>query len=133
MLPTTTSPVLSPCRAREADATRKQLRLVRLERPRDAERGVDRAHRVVLVRDRRPEDRHDAVAQELVDRALVAVHLGQHQVEGAAHQPVDLFRIEPLESDVKPATSTNSTVTCLRSPWSAPALVRIFSARCRGV
>src|SRR5678815_3909553 len=37
------------------------------------------------------------------------------------------------ERDVNPATSTNSTVTCLRSPWSAPALVRIFSARWRGV
>jgi hypothetical protein len=34
---------------------------------------------------------------------------------------------------VKPETSTNSTVTCLRSPSSALADVRIFSARCFGV
>src|SRR5438132_4487034 len=36
-------------------------------------------------------------------------------------------------SVVKPATSANSTVTCLRSPSSALLEVRIFSARCLGV
>src|SRR2546421_1125967 len=37
------------------------------------------------------------------------------------------------DSDVKPETSTNSTVTCLRSPCSALPAVRILSARCLGV
>ena len=36
-------------------------------------------------------------------------------------------------SVVKPATSANRTVTCLRSPSSALRDVRIFSARCFGV
>ena len=71
-----------------------QLGLVGLERARDAERGVDGPARVVLVRDGRAEQRHDAVAEELVDRALVAVHLGQHEIEGAAHEPVDFLGIE---------------------------------------
>jgi hypothetical protein len=39
---------------------------------------IARPHRVVLVRQRGPEQRHDAVPQDLVDRALVAVH-GSHQ------------------------------------------------------
>src|ERR1700730_6279042 len=37
------------------------------------------------------------------------------------------------ESAVKPETSTNRTVTCLRSPSKAAFEVRIFSARCFGV
>ena len=52
--------------------------------------------RVVLVGDGGAEERHDAVAEELVDRALVAVHLGQHEVEGAAHEPVHLLGVEAL-------------------------------------
>src|SRR5262245_14841793 len=37
------------------------------------------------------------------------------------------------DSEVKPETSTKSTVTCLRSPSSAALELRIFSARCLGV
>jgi hypothetical protein len=36
---------------------------------------------VILARDRRPEQRHEPVAEELVDRALIAVHLGQRGPE----------------------------------------------------
>ena len=57
---------------------------------------MHRAPRVVLVRDGRAEQRHDPVAEELVDRALVAVHLGQHQLEGARHEAVDVLGVEPL-------------------------------------
>jgi hypothetical protein len=49
--------------------------------------GVARAHGVLLVRDRRAEERHDAVAHHLVDGALVVVygldHALQHRVEQA--------------------------------------------------
>jgi hypothetical protein len=41
---------------------------------------VDGALGVVLVGDGRAEQRHDAVAEELVDRALEAVNLGEHQL-----------------------------------------------------
>ena len=54
------------------------------------------AARVVLVRDGRAEQRHDAVAEELVDGALVAVDLGQHQLESAAHERMHFLRVEPL-------------------------------------
>ena len=43
----------------------------------------DRAARVILVGERRAEERHEAVAEELVDRALVAMHLGERDLEEA--------------------------------------------------
>jgi len=48
------------------------------ERPLDAECGENRAPCVVLMGDRRAEQRHDPVAEELIDRPLVAMDLGQH-------------------------------------------------------
>ncbi len=68
--------------------------LVAIEGPADAEGGVDRALGVVLVGDRGTEERHDAVAQELVDRALVPVDLGQHQLESTSHEPMDILGVE---------------------------------------
>ena len=51
------------------------------------QRGVGRAHRVVLVGHRRAEDGHDPVAEHLVHGALVAVdglhHHRQHRIEHA--------------------------------------------------
>src|SRR5712691_265844 len=55
-----------------------------------------RALRVVLVRDRRSEERHDAVAGVLVDRALEAVHAFSEDLEEALENPVPLFGIELL-------------------------------------
>jgi len=57
---------------------------------------VDGPARVILMGDGGAEQRHDAVTEKLVDRALVAVHLAQHQVEGAAHEPVDFLGVETL-------------------------------------
>src|SRR5437016_5363454 len=51
---------------------------------------------VVLVRDRRPEERHDAVAGVLVHRALEAVHALGQQLEEAVDDPVPLLGIELL-------------------------------------
>ena len=66
------------------------------ERALDAERGAHGPARVVLVRDGRAEQRHDAVAQKLIDGALVLVHLGQHELEGPAHEAVNFLRIQAL-------------------------------------
>jgi hypothetical protein len=57
---------------------------------------------MVLMGDGGPEERHDAVTEKLVDRALVAVHLGQHEVEGSAHQAVDFLRVDPLGQRSEP-------------------------------
>jgi hypothetical protein len=63
---------------------------------------MDGALGVILVRNRRPKERHDAVAEELVHRPLVAMHLRQHQLKGPIHQAVNLFRIEPLRERGEP-------------------------------
>jgi hypothetical protein len=63
----------------------------------DAVHAQGRMHRplgMVLMGNGCPEERHDAVAQELIDRAFVAVHLTQHQREGPVHQLVYLFGVE---------------------------------------
>jgi hypothetical protein len=58
-----------------------------------AQGGVARAHGVFLVRDRRAEQRHDAVAHHLVDRALVVMHRLDHPLEHAVEQPARVFGI----------------------------------------
>ena len=68
----------------------------RLELALDRERSAERAMGVVLVGDRRPEERHDAVAKELIDRPFVAVHRVQDHLEGAIHDGVDFLRVEAL-------------------------------------
>ena len=70
--------------------------LVAVQRPPNAERCLDRAARVILVSDRSPEQGHDSIAEELIDRALVLVNLGEHQVESPSHQAMDDLRVEPL-------------------------------------
>src|SRR5262245_25609215 len=52
--------------------------------------------RVVLVRDRRAEERHDAVAGVLVHRALEAVHPISEELEETINDPVPLLRIDLL-------------------------------------
>ena len=51
---------------------------------------------VIFVGDRRSEERHDPVPEELVDRALVPVDLGQHQLESPGHERMHVLRIQPL-------------------------------------
>jgi hypothetical protein len=93
---------VEPLPRAEADAARRQLSLILDKGPRDAERGVHGPARVILVGDGRSEQRHDPVAEKLVDRALVAVNFGEHEIEGPAHQPVDLLGVEALRQRRKP-------------------------------
>ena len=60
----------------------------------DRQGGAERPLGVTLVRDRRPEQRHHPVAEELVDRPFVVVHLVQDHLEGAVHDGVDVFGVE---------------------------------------
>ena len=73
---------------------RCELVRVTRERALDRERGRDRAHRVVLVRDRRAEERHHAVARELIHGALVAVHRLHDRLKAAVHDAVQILGIE---------------------------------------
>jgi hypothetical protein len=79
-----------------------QLLLIAFQRFPDPQGRMDRALGVVLMRDRGPKERHDSVPEELIHGPFVAVHLGQHQLEGLAHQAVDVFRVEPLREGGEP-------------------------------
>ena len=58
------------------------------------EGGVTGPDGVVFMGQRRPEQGHDAVAQDLVDRAFVAVHGVHHEVQHRIQDLPGLFRIE---------------------------------------
>ena len=104
------------------------------ERVAQLERRVAGALRVILVGDRRAEERHDAVAGELVDEALEALDALGEDPEEALHDLRPLPRGPCCSaSSIEPFTSAKSTVTCLRSPSRADLRLRIFSARCLGV
>ena len=62
----------------------------------DREGGVSGAPGRVLVRDRRAEQGHDAIARVLIDRALEAMHLGRDHLEATIDDGVDLFWVALL-------------------------------------
>ena len=94
---------------------------------RSARRGM------ILVGDRRAEQRHDPVAEELVDAALVGVHRARMTSKARSMMAWTSSGSRRSDRAVNPDTSVNMTVTCLRSPSIALRDVRIFSARCIGV
>jgi hypothetical protein len=52
---------------------------------------------MVLVRDPRAEQRHDAVAQDLVDRTFVTVHRVHHHAECSVQDAPGVLRISVLD------------------------------------
>ena len=58
-----------------------------------AQGGIARAHGVVLVRQRRPKQRHDAIAHDLVDRPFITVHGRHHALEHGVQQLSGLFGV----------------------------------------
>jgi hypothetical protein len=63
--------------ARVEPHTKTQRALAPADRAPDGGRREDRALGMVLVGNRRAEERHEAIAKELIDRALVAVDFGE--------------------------------------------------------
>jgi len=87
----------------EADASPPpQLFLIACQRFPDPQGRMDRTLGVVLMGDRGPEERHDPIPKELIHRPLVAVDLGQHHLEGPAHEAMDVFRVEALGEGGEP-------------------------------
>jgi hypothetical protein len=70
---------------------------LQLHRALDRERRVAGAHRVVLMRDRRAEQRHDPIAQDPVDGALVAVHAVHHHSQRRIQDAPRVLRIGVLD------------------------------------
>ena len=61
------------------------------------QRRVASAQGVVLVGERRAEQRHDAVPEDLVHRPFVAVHRLHHDVQRRVEQGARLFRVAPVQ------------------------------------
>jgi hypothetical protein len=57
------------------------------QRSRASHGGAARADGVIFVRERRAEQRHDAVAHHLVHRAFVAMHGFHHPLEDGIEEP----------------------------------------------
>jgi hypothetical protein len=88
---------------------------------------------VVLVGHGRPEQRHDPVAHDLVDGALVAVDRFHHPLDDRVQDLPGFLRVAVSEQFQRSFEVGEETVTCLRSPSRAALAVRIFWARCLGV
>ena len=87
----------------QAHAEHQPHLLARVERDRlgvhraaDVEGGEHGATGVILVGERRAEQRHEAVAEELVHRAFVAMHLRERRLEEAAQERVHAVGADPL-------------------------------------
>ena len=94
MARTTTSPEFSPTRICDGHALRAAHLLgVPLDRLLHPQRRVAGAHGVVLVGERRAEERHDAVAHHLVDGALVAVDGLHHALEDGIEELARLLGV----------------------------------------
>ena len=90
MVRTTTSPEFNPTRiSSEMPVGAPDAFRISANRRLHVERGIAGTHGVVLMGDRRAEERHDPVAHHLVDRALVAVDGLHHPLE---HRVEDLAR-----------------------------------------
>ena len=59
--------------------------------------GVQGALRMILMRDRRAEQREDAIPRRLRHIALVAMHRVHHQLERGIDQAARLLRVEVLD------------------------------------
>ena len=95
--PTITGPVLMPTRtSRSSPCSRSHLLLVAGDPRDDVEPCPDRALRVVLVRDRRAEEREDRVAHQPGERSLVAVDRRDEPLERAVHDLGPVLGVQGL-------------------------------------
>ena len=79
------------------------------------------------MRDRRAEQREDAVAGRLHHVAVVAMHRVDHQLERRIDQARASSGSRSSISSIEPLMSANSAVTVLRSPSSASAAASGFT------
>src|SRR5262245_45633966 len=99
----------------------------------EMQRRVVRPLRVILVRHRRAEDCHDAVARD-----WFTVPSKRWTPSARTWKRRSMMRCQSSgsscsASSIDPFTSAKSTVTCLPSPSRAAFEWRIFAARCCGV
>ncbi len=96
-MPASTSPVFMPTQSVELDAVVGEQLLIELRHRRlHAQRRSDGALGVVLVRDRRAEDRHHVVADVLVHAAADTLDLLGETAQAAVHERLDRLRVKAL-------------------------------------
>ena len=54
--------------------------------------GVTRAHGMILMGNGRPEERHDAIAHDLIDGAFITVHRVHHPLQHRIQELAGLLR-----------------------------------------
>ena len=134
MARTTTSPELSPTRiCTGVPPCALDLVRVEVDPPLHPQRGVAGAHRVVLVGDRRAEQRHDPVAHHLVDRALVVMDGLHHPLEDRVEELARLLGVAVGEQLHRALEVGEEHGDLLALALEGALEVRIFSARCLGV
>ena len=95
--PTTTSPVLTPVRTTSRTPQRPFELVVEVGKDGQAlGRSLDRADRVVHARASDPEDRHDGVTDDLLDRPAVRLVDESHLVEVPGEDLTQRLGVEPL-------------------------------------
>ena len=113
--PARTSPVLTPTR-RSKSISGGEVLVDLLHGVLHPEAGADGALGVILVRDGRAEERHDVVADELVDGAAVALHLAAEPHQGTVDERLDRLR-DPCAPRRRCSRTDRRTA---RSPGGAP-------------
>ena len=94
MARTTTSPVFKP----DADLHGHAMAALHLggvlfHRGLHRQGRIAGPHRVIFMRQRRPKQRHDAIAHDLVHRAFVAMHGGHHALQHGIEELPRLLRV----------------------------------------
>ena len=122
-----------------------RIGLVQLaDRVADRERGADGPLRVVLVSDRRSEERHHGVADELLDRAAVALDLLAKPRVVRGQRGTDVLRVELLgpageadevgeqhADDLPLVPHRRGSGECRAAAAAEPEAVRVFRAAAR--
>jgi hypothetical protein len=96
-------------------------------------RGIARPHGVILVGERRAEQRHDPVAHDLIHRTLVTVDGLHHPFEHRVEQLASLLGVAVGDEFSRAIHIGEEDRHLLALSLEAALEVRIFSARCRGV
>ncbi len=97
------------------------------------EGGIAGPHGVVLVGERRAEERHDPVAHHLVDGALVVVDGLHHALEHRIEELAGLFGVAVGEQLHGALEVGEEDGDLLALAFERACEVRIFSTRCLGV
>ena len=121
-----------PCLERQA-LRATHLVAVAPQRRLHGQGGVAGPQGVVLMRNGGAKQGHNAIAQHLVHRALVAVHRVHHQMQGGVQELPGGFRVESLDEPCGVLEVGKQHGDLLALAFQVARAARIFSPRCAGM